>query len=236
MKIARTFFSIFVGWCVAIVALVCWQVFAPGFGYVTDFTFFLYWPALFGFIGWLVFVVPAVLCVSEDNRFMQLPVILITGAVYGVLIYLLLVCTWLASGWKLAWFPAVMGGVGGGVYSLLGRSKTFRRHHTVTTVGFFAAPVALLALFSFFLWPFVTAHIPYVAYVFGANQSRDDAHLQILKSIRTGDTYADLHRRYPRIFIEPFLSRSGGGADYTYSISFDETRTYVTEITIGDRP
>ena len=121
-----------------------------------------------------------------------------------------------------------------GVYSLLGRSRTFRRLHAATTVGFFAAPVALLVLFSFFLWPFVTAHIPYVAYLFDAYQSREDAQLQILKSIRTGDTFACLHRRYPRIFIEPFLGQSGGGSYFTYSMSFDETRTYVTEITIGD--
>src|SRR3982074_2662314 len=80
VKVARSFFCIFTGWCVAIITLVCWQVFRPGFGYVTDFSFFLSWTALFGFFGWLVSVVPAVLRIEDDNRWLQFPLSLVTGA------------------------------------------------------------------------------------------------------------------------------------------------------------
>jgi len=236
VKIAYSFFSIFAGWCVAILALICWQVFAPGFGYVTDFAFFLFWPGLFGFLGWLLFVVPAVLWVDDSNHWMRFPLILVSGTVYGVVVYLVLVCTWLAGGWMLAWFPAIMGGLGGATYSLLGKWQTLQRYRVSSTLGLFAAPSALLMLFAFALWPLITRHTPYIAYVFGASKSRDDAHLQILRGIRKGDTYSDLHGRYPRVFPEPFLGQSGGGSHYTYSISFDETRTYVTEITIAERP
>ena len=236
VKAALSFFGIFIGWCVAIITLVCWQVFAPGFGYVTDFSFFLFWPALFGFIGWLIFVLPAVYLISDGHWLLRLPFIVATGAVYGICVYLVLVCTWLTGGWTLVWFPAIMGGIGGAVYSLLLRWQILARFRTGAAICFFLMPLALLLLFALVVWPFVIDRFPYTAYVFGDYQSRDQAHLRILKSIRRGDTYSELHRKYPRIFTEPFLSQSGGGTHYTYSISFDETATSVKEIEIGDRP
>jgi len=234
VKVARSFFCIFTGWCVAIITLVCWQVFRPGFGYVTDFSFFLSWTALFGFFGWLVFVVPAVLRIEDHNRWLQFPLSLVTGAVYGVVIYLAIVCTWLKGSSTLAWFPAIMGGVAGAAYSLLGKWQTVERARAPVTACFFVAPVALMMLFAFVLWPLVIRHAPYVAYVFGAYESRDQAHLQILRGIHTKDTYTDLHRKYPRVFPEPFRRQTGNGSSYTYSITFDDTCTYVTKVTITD--
>lgn len=235
MKTALSFFSLFIGWCVAISALVCWQVFASGFGHVTDFNFFLFWPALFAFFGWLIFVLPAIYIVRGERPSMRFPVLMLTGAVYGVLVYLILVCTWLTEGWRLAWFPAIIGGVGGAVYSSLIRSRLVECRQGYRATALFLAPVVILSAFVFAVWPLVIRHLPYVAYVFGADESRGAAHLQILKCIRKGETFNELHRRYPRIFSEPMLGISGEDSRCRYRVSFDKTLTYVDEIEIFEK-
>lgn len=234
-KALFSFFSLFIGWCAAITTLVCWQVFVTDYGYVTDFNFFMFWPALFAVCGWLIFVVPAINIVRREQPVMQFPAIIVTGAVYGVLIYLILVCTWATGTWRLAWFPAVMGGVGGGVYSLLMRSPLTDHLRGYRAMTLFLAPAVILCTFSFVIWPLVTRHLPYVAYVFGAGESRAAAHLQIFKHIRKGDTFTDLHRRYPRIFKQPIRSMLIEDSGFHFSISFDKTGTYVDKVEFREK-
>ena len=238
MKAARSFFGMFTGWCAAFLTLIAWQVLRlPGFGYVTDFEFFLAWPAIFGFIGWAIFVVPMLAWLDEDNRWLQPSTIWASGAVYGIVVFALLVCWWGSSLMGLAWFPAIQGGVGGLVYAWLGR-WTWPEWNTAKAMpAFFLGPAALLCLFTFVVWPLVVANAPYLAYQFGADASRAAAHLRILGSIKKGDTFADLQRRYPKLFREPYQSSVGNiDAHHSFRIRFDKTSTYVTEISIQTKP
>lgn len=228
----------FAGWSAAFLSLIGWQVLRkPGFGYITDFTFFLYWPALFGLIGWALILAPLLSWLDEDNRWLQPSVIWASGAASGVLIFALLVCTWVPSLVMFAWFPAIQGAVGGLTYAWLGHwSWLEERPAQARTVLLTGPPIALL-VFSYVVWPLVIEHAPYVAYRFGADDSRAAAHLRILQRIKTGDTFADLQRRYPRLFSEPYMSSTGNiDGHHSYNIKFDPTRTHVTEISIQTKP
>ena len=90
---AASLFALFSGWCVAFVSLVAWQVHFGGFGYLTDFEFWLFWPAIFALVGWLFFVLPAIGFVSLDS-----------------ILY-------------LARFPAIIGGVAGLIFPFLAKSR-----------------------------------------------------------------------------------------------------------------
>ena len=234
MKVARSFFSMFVGWCAAYVILIGWQVLRkPGFGYITDFEFFLLWPALFGFIGWVVFVVPVLLWIDEDNRWLRPERIWLSAAVFGVAVFALLVCSWMSQLIVYWWFPALQGAVAGLAYAALGRWTWFEENPRAARTACVLGPVAALLLFVFGIWPLVIQHAPYFAYRFGGFYSRNEACLRIYQSIRPGDTFADLHQRYPKLFDEPFLSSSGNlGHRHTFQIRLDPTRTYVTNISI----
>lgn len=224
----------FVGWCVAFITLIAWQVLRkPGFGYVTDFTFFLYWPALFGFIAWAAMVVPLLSWLDENNRWLQLSVIWASGAALGIVVFALLVCTWSPSLAVFAWFPAIQGSVGGIIYAGLGRWSWLEERPARAQAFLLAGPLVVLLLFGCVIWPLVIDHAPYFAYVFGADRSRAAAHLRILQRIKIGDTFTDLHRRYPKLFSEPYLSSTGNiDGHHSYRITFDQTRNNVTEISI----
>ena len=228
----------FVGWCAAFITLIAWQVLRkPGFGYVTDLTFFLYWPALFGFMAWAAIVAPLLSWLDEDNPWLRPSVIWASGAVFGVVVFALLVCTWAPFSAGLAWFPAIQGAVGGLVYAWLGRwSWLAERPATARAVLLTGPPIALL-VFTYVVWPLVIEHAPYVAYRFGADDSRAAAHLRILQRIKTGDTFAKLHLRYPKLFSQPYLSSTGNiDGHHSFKIKFDPTLTHVTEISIQTKP
>ena len=55
---AASFFSVFAGWGLAFAIWIGDQVHGDGFGYNTDFSFMLFWPAPFTFIGWQAFILP----------------------------------------------------------------------------------------------------------------------------------------------------------------------------------
>lgn len=228
----------FVGWCAAFITLIGWQVLRkPGFGYITDFTFFLYWPALFGFIAWAAMVAPLLSWLDEDNRWLHPSMIWASGAVFGVAVFALLVCTWSPSLAVFAWFPAIQGAVGGITYAGLGRWSWLEERPAKARAVLLAGPPVALLLFGCVVWPLVIDHVPYFAYRFGADDSRAAAHLRILQRIKTGDTFAELHRRYPKLFSQPYLSSTGNiDGHHSYRIKFDPTLTHVTEISIQTKP
>jgi hypothetical protein len=238
LKAARSFISLFAGWATAFVTQILWQVYRPGFGYVTDFGFFLFWPALFALVGWAVFGLPLVYFTPERIA-SRWHLCIVVGIVVCVLAYLLLVCTWLPQSFRLAWFPAIIGAVGGFTYWLLGRAPAasfLARWRRVAVPAMFLAPGIAVAAFAFLIWPVVLRVSPYLGYRFGAYESRALAEYEIYSRIRPGDTFSDLHRRYPAIFDEPMLSRSSNQTikdfEWSYHIVFDETRTYVTKIDV----
>lgn len=235
MKAARSFIALFTGWAAAFITHIFWQVYGSGFGYVTDFSFFLFWPALFALVGWAVFGLPVVYLIPERIASRWYACITI-GTVVCVLTYLLLVCTSLPELVRLAWFPAILGAVGGFAYWILGRASFLNRFRRATIPAMFLAPGITVAAFAFLIWPTICRVTPYIGYQFGASEARAQAEYEIYSRIKPGDTFSELHQRYPNIFEEPLLSHSNNrtvaGSEWSYSIVFDETRTYVTEIDV----
>lgn len=235
MKAARSFFALFTGWAAAFITLILWQVYGPGFRHVTDFDFFLFWPAVFALVGWVLFGLPLVYF-SPERLASRWYVCSLVGIVVCVLAYLLLVCTWLPESFRLAWFPAIIGAIGGFTYWMLGLSACLGRSPRVAIPALFLAPAMAVTAFAFLIWPLALSATPYLAYRFGDYRSRARAEYEIISRIKLGDTYAELHRRYPTIFDQPILSRSSSGTPaglgWSYHIVFDETRTYVTKIDV----
>lgn len=237
MKAARSFIAVFIGWAAAFITHILRQVYdGSGFGYVADFGFYLFWPALFALTGWVVFGLPIVYLLPERiaSRWYACTV---TGTVICVLAYLLLVCTWATELIDLIWFPAIIGAVGGFTYSILGRVSFLDRFRRAAIPAMFLAPGIAVAAFAFLIWPAALRVTPYLGYRFGDSKTRSQAEYEIVSRIKPGDTFAELHRQYPALFGEPFLSIDyqgmADGSVVSYQIYFDETRTYVTKIDVN---
>lgn len=114
--IPASFLAMAVGWGAGFTAYVLWGVFTRG--YATDLEFMAIWPAIIGFIAWLLVVVPLV------HRFGDYPLLAdwrwawLGWSVLGVGAYALLVLWWMRAV-LLVWFPALMGTVAGLIYSLV---------------------------------------------------------------------------------------------------------------------
>jgi hypothetical protein len=238
VKTARSFVGMFAGWCAAFTTLIAWQVLRkPGFGYVTDFTFFLYWPALFGLVAWAICVAPLLSWLEDENPWLRPSIIWASGALLGLVLFLLLVCTWAPSLVVFAWFPIIQGAVGGIIYAGLGRWSWLEKRPAWARTILMSGPPVLLLCFSLLLWPLVIHRAPYFAYRFGADESRAAAHLRILQGVKVGDTFADLHRLYPKLFSQPYLSSTGNiDGHHSYRIRFDPSLDHVTEISIQSKP
>jgi hypothetical protein len=242
VKAARSFFALFAGWAVAFVTQILWQVYRPGFGYVTDFEFFLFWPALFALVGWSIFGLPVVY-LTPERLASRWYICILVGFAVCIVAYLLLVCSWAREMIRLIWFPAIIGAVGGFTYWLLGRPSIdalFAHSRSVAILVLCLAPWLAVSAFAFALWPAIIRVSPYLAFRFGASESRARAEYEIYSRIRPGDTFADLHMRYPTIFTEPIMGASGSGSaasfEWSYHITFDESRSRVANLEVKRQP
>jgi hypothetical protein len=201
---AASLFALFAGWSAAFVVLIGWQVHSGGFGYVTDFQFWLFWPAMIVALAWLLFVVPLIVFAKPTGIFYR--PLLAAGAWAGlaVLAYVVLVCTWAADAFYLIWFPALVGGTAGLLFPLLARSR-------FPSYLFWASPSIIAVFVSCVLWPSLEFMAPNFTYTYGTPGARDRSLFRVVRSIKVGDSSAELQRRYPAIF--PYSFSSGGATD-----------------------
>ena len=92
-------------------------------GSATDLEAALFWTAVFGFVGWLLVLVPLVLLVRPERALFSFPVFPLVGAAVAVVTFIGLVGWW-TGGWREPlWLGhAASFGLGtGGSYSLLSR-------------------------------------------------------------------------------------------------------------------
>jgi hypothetical protein len=227
---AASLFALFSGWCVAFVSLVAWQVHFGGFGYLTDFEFWLFWPAIFALVGWLFFVLPAIGFVSLDSILYRPLFAVLSWASLAVVAYAVLVCTWAADAWYLARFPAIIGGVAGLIFPFLAKSRC-------PTYILAAGPSIVLICFWCFLWPSLEVICPGFTYTYGTENARNRSRLRVFQAIKNGDSMLELERRYPSIFpgsssgVEG-IDVSGGTERYEYrfQISIDQITGNVDHV------
>jgi len=224
-----SFFAAFVGWLVPFVGLLAWMQFDErGFGYITDFKFLLFWPLFFTVLGWLSVGMPIALSLGRNSRpgFGKV----VTIATLATTTTFLGIAALFRFGLMvLIWWPVLIGLIGGSVYWLLARAQF--RHSWV----FWVTPILFFPLIRFVALPIGIAFFPYTTHVLGEGAIGEGALLEVIKRVKVGDTYEELHRRYPRIFNEPILGRSPHGDGWFYSIQFDDSRERVVEVTVKPR-
>jgi hypothetical protein len=240
MKAARSFFSLFLGWLAA-----CgWDYFSKlcsGAGFIDQTLFLSVYHAAVSILGWLLFGLPTIF-LAPQRWASRWYICLSVGITIGVLAYLLLLCTWCPDGLRLPWFPsfpAILGGVGGLSYWLLGTAPANRiqqRSQPVSIAALYLLPCFAYLTFLFVVWPALIKWSPHVVYRFGDGESRSRAEYQIFTHIKAGDTFSELHQRYPAVFDKPILGGSGSGHvgkfAWSYRIKFDESRRYVTQVDV----
>lgn len=231
MTPAASFASLAWGWVVAFALWTAHEVHGPGFGYVTDFTFMLAWPALFVALGWLFVALPVLRNAWIASRLADARTSWIAWPLLALGTYGLLVATWLDGAVALLWFPAVVGFVAGLVFPVLCRAK---RPALVAT-----APLLVTLAFAFVVWPALETVTPYTTYVYGADDARSRSLERILAEVHVGDSFADLAARYPEIFSTPTRGMTGnstsGELSFTYRVEFDDVGGTVTNVEIERR-
>jgi hypothetical protein len=126
----------------------------------------------------------------------------------------------------LIWWPVLIGLIGGIVYWLLQRSQPLRGW------VFWSIPVLFFPFVRFVVLPIGIAFFPYTTHVLAEGAIGREALIGVIKRIEVGDTYQELHRRYPQIFYQPVLGISSSGGGCSYSIQFDDTRARVVKVEI----
>ena len=221
---AEWFFSLFLGWALAFMLLIAGESVRPIFTADENLLLLLGLLTLLG--CWIApFVLPWQV---ESSRMFRFPWFPLTGAMAFVLAYVLLVMTWVPDSAALIWFPALIGAIGMSVLALLRRLEKRGRFSNASlwSNAFIAVPVALVAIFRFFIWPSIASSAPYTAYSVGGSSQ---ALRSILQTVEQGDRYEDLHERYPKIFNKP-TEKVRFNFDFdAYIIEFDTSRTIVSE-------
>lgn len=216
-RAAHSFFAAFAGWLAAFVGLMAWLQID---GYITDFPFYAFWPLAVTFAGWLVVALPIVVLARGDRMRRPGFVIAIATAATSAV--------WLAVAAALSmpqspewwWWPLVIGVVGGAVYWVLETRQPLR------PAVWWVAPFAIVALARYVALPAGIRFFPYATYVITEGVIGQEAEVAVIERVRVGDTYADLHRRYPQIFDTPTLGMAG----QRYSIAFDALGGRVTRV------
>lgn len=224
---AASFFSVFAGWVMAFATWIVHQVHGDGFGYITDFSFMLIWPALFTFIGWLAFILP-LMAFRRSREFLFSPrVAWAAWASVALVSYMLLVMTWIPDALFLAWFPAIVGVVAGLIFPRIAHLKIHRVIWMIT-------PFLLCLLFTFIVWPAAERISPYLTYTYGTFLAKTRSMQRIFERISVGDDYLSLSNDYPRIFDGKAtgFSASSQGSDgsFRYGIDVDPNTHKVTKV------
>ena len=114
--------AVTLGWAVGYGYYVVQMTYFSPWGRPTDEEAILFWSAVIIFVAWVVFVLPLTFVKRLDQWFRSLKAAPLFGAVYGVLIFLLII------GWAGFWrypqwlcYPAVVGAVAGVVYAYIGK-------------------------------------------------------------------------------------------------------------------
>ena len=222
---AVSFAAICLGWAAAVLAYALAQVHLLGQPYLTDVEAVLYWTALFTFIGWAVFAVPAALRLDGWISALRPGWAVLVGGVCGVAAFLLL------AGWLGAWetplffgFAAVTGGVGTLAYTLAVRNSRVqaagqRSGRLPLVVA--GLPAVLGLLFALVIWPTIESAAPSVAYRYGGTDAQIRVARRVVRQIKVGDSLAALHRCLPQVFEASTTSMSGNlGAGFSYRITF----------------
>jgi hypothetical protein len=225
-RAAHSFFAAFAGWLIPFVGYLAWLQFDErGFGYITDFEFLLFWPLLFTAIGWLVVGLPIAISLGRAAVPGIGKVILISTAATTAT-FLCIAALFQIGLMTLIWWPVLIGLIGGIVYWLLQRSQPLRGW------VFWSIPVLFFPFVRFVVLPIGIAFFPYTTHVLAEGAIGREALIGVIKRIEVGDTYQELHRRYPQIFYQPVLGISSSGGGCSYSIQFDDTRARVVKVEI----
>jgi len=225
-RAAHSFFAAFVGWLVPFVGYLAWLQFDDGgFGFITDFEFLLFWPLLFTALGWLLVGLPLVLLLGRGAApGFERVIIIATAATTATF---LTIATLLPLGlMTFVWWPVLIGLIGGSVYWLLQKLKPPRAW------AFWIAPILFFPFVRFVALPIGVACFPYTTYVLADGIIGNEVRIRVIKRVDVGDTYDELHRRYPLIFRQPVLGSSFSGGGWTYSIRFDDSRQRVVQVLI----
>lgn len=229
-RAAHSFFAAFVGWLVPFVGFLLWMQFDEnGFGYITDFEFLLFWPLLFTALGWLVVGLPIALNFGTGALPRFRKVLLVSTA--ATTATFLGISALLQFGlMPLAWWPVLIGVIGGSVYWTLQKSQPLRGW------VFWMAPLIFFPFVRFVLLPVGIACFPYTTHVLAEGAIGREALIEVIKRVEIGDTYEELHRRYPQVFDERVLAMFSSGGGWSYSIEFDDTRERVVKVEITPEP
>lgn len=203
LRVALSFLALALGWALAYVGLILSQVHGAGFGYVTDFEFFLLWSVLFAVVGWALVVVPLVRYVDPGHWIFEPRWAPVVGAVAGVVILTVLLAPfrlWAGGQPRLLTVAAGTGLVGWASYTLAIRSPLVERmagRRPVQAAGLYLVPLGAALVFALGVWPLLERAAPAVAFRYGSPAARARIAGRLLSEIHAGDRVADVDRRLP---------------------------------------
>ena len=155
----------------------------------------------------------------------SLPVTVTVATMSTTLVFLAIVALFQFGLFPLIWWPVLIGMIGGTIFWLLQR---FQPLHGWT---FWIPPIVFFPFGRFVLLPIGIAFFPYTTHLLAEGAIGQEAVYAVIQRINVGDSFEDLHRRYPQIFTEPIIGMSSYSSDGTsYSISFDDKRERVTKV------
>jgi len=93
-KFALSFLAVLIGWATGFIYFVVYMTLFTSWGRPTDVEAILYWTAIFISIAWILVVLPFIFLVPDSSGFFSLPRATLTGAVAGLVTFLLLVGWW----------------------------------------------------------------------------------------------------------------------------------------------
>ena len=221
MRLAASFTASFVGWCATVASYCIWMGYFTRWGRVTDWNFFLIWPAVIVVIAWLLIAAPLTQ-LPALQRYERSPLTVAgLGAATAALAYALLVLTWApVPGFII--FAVIVGAVAGLTYSLL---LTFR----VPPVWSLCACPAALAFWVLLMLPLLTRLAPEFVYRVSSGQRQAYALEQLLHTVPVGASWSDVQSRFP------MLGMSGSSGRLDYTIHIDPTSQRVTAVDVRPR-
>jgi hypothetical protein len=227
-RAAHSFFAVFIGWLLPFIGLLSWMQFrTTGFGYITDFEFFLFWPLIFTFLGWLVVGLPLALKIGKgkETRFW---VSVVCWTLATTVSFLLVAALFQFGIIFLIWWPVLSGAIAGSLFWLL------QVKNSVPAVVAWVSPIIFFPFVRFVLLPIGIAYFPYTTHVIAEGAIGQEALYAVIERIEVGDTFEELNRKYPQIFDQPILgTSSSSGNGWSYSIKFDDGRAKVIEIEVN---
>ena len=226
-KAAHSFFSAFIGWFFPFIGLLTSMQFrSTGFGYITDFDFFLFWPLIFTFLGWLLVGLPVSLKIGRGSE-TKYWLCLLSWTLATTLSFLLVAALFQFGIIFLIWWPILIGVIGGSIFWFL------EAKFPIPTSFSFLLPILFFPFVRFVLLPLGIAYFPYTTHILADGAIGQKALYAVIERVEVGDTFEELHQRYPQIFEEPILGTSShSGNGWSYRIKFDEDRHSVIEIEI----